>query len=213
MRQGEKPDLAMNARSPSSITRREAIQRVSALLGGTALVCGNAFLKFAVAGEPSARSGGESLFSEQDVLLLDEVAETILPETGTPGAKAAGVGPFIALFVTDCFAPDDRVSFHEGLNQLDAGCAERYGAGFLKVTPEQRLAYLNQLDQQQHEFMNDGEEGAPAPYFRTMKELVLFGYFTSEIGATQALRYVEAPGAYKPCIPYAPGDRAWAPHA
>jgi len=46
-----------------------------------------------------------------------------------------------------------------------------------------------------------------------MKELALLGYFTSEIGATQALQYVESPGRYDPCVPYKAGDRDWASHA
>jgi hypothetical protein len=46
-----------------------------------------------------------------------------------------------------------------------------------------------------------------------MKELALLGYFTSEIGMTQAQRYAETPGRYDPCVPYKPGDKAWAPHA
>jgi hypothetical protein len=54
---------------------------------------------------------------------------------------------------------------------------------------------------------------APAHYFRMMKELALLGYFTSEIGYTQAMRYVETPGRFDPCVPYAPGEQAWAPHA
>jgi hypothetical protein len=53
----------------------------------------------------------------------------------------------------------------------------------------------------------------PAHYFRMMKELALLGYFTSEIGCTQAQRYVETPGRFDPCVPYAPGEKAWAPHA
>ena len=56
-------------------------------------------------------------------------------------------------------------------------------------------------------------QGAPAHYFRLMKELTLFGYFTSEIGCTQAMRYRETPGRFDPCVPYTPGDPAWAPHA
>ena len=54
---------------------------------------------------------------------------------------------------------------------------------------------------------------APTHYFRMMKELTLLGYFTSEIGVTQALRYIEAPGRFDPCVPYTPGERIWAPHA
>ena len=52
----------------------------------------------------------------------------------------------------------------------------------------------------------------PAHYFRMMKELALLGYFTSEIGCKQAMRYVEAPGRFDACIPYAAGDPAWAQH-
>jgi hypothetical protein len=56
-------------------------------------------------------------------------------------------------------------------------------------------------------------EDAPAHYFRMMKELALLGYFTSEIGYTQAMRYRETPGRYDPDVPHAPGDKSWAPHA
>jgi hypothetical protein len=43
-----------------------------------------------------------------------------------------------------------------------------------------------------------------------MKQLTMLGYFTSEVGSTQALRYVPVPGKYEGCIPYKKGDRAWA---
>ena len=46
-----------------------------------------------------------------------------------------------------------------------------------------------------------------------MKELALLGYFTSEIGYTQAQRYEETPGQWIPCAPYTKGEPAWAPHA
>jgi hypothetical protein len=42
-----------------------------------------------------------------------------------------------------------------------------------------------------------------------MKELTVLGYFTSEIGASQALRYVEVPGSFNGNVPYKKGDRAW----
>jgi hypothetical protein len=53
----------------------------------------------------------------------------------------------------------------------------------------------------------------PPHYFRMMKELALLGYFTSEIGYKQVMRYVESPGRFDPCVPYTPGEPAWAPHA
>jgi hypothetical protein len=56
-------------------------------------------------------------------------------------------------------------------------------------------------------------EEPPNRYFRMMKELSLLGYFTSEIGCTQAQVYEETPGRYDPCLPYTPGQKAWASHA
>ena len=89
----------------------------------------------------------------------------------------------------------------------------------MAATPAQRLSLLEKLDAEQFEYMREMERDSsreadtPPHYFRMLKELTLLGYFTSEIGYTQAMRYVEAPGRFDPCVPYAPGDRAWAPHA
>jgi hypothetical protein len=43
-----------------------------------------------------------------------------------------------------------------------------------------------------------------------MYELTCLGYYTSEIGATKALKYVHIPGKYEACIPLQPGQKAWA---
>jgi hypothetical protein len=56
-------------------------------------------------------------------------------------------------------------------------------------------------------------EDEPPHYFRMMKELALLGYFTSEIGYTRAMRYIESPGRFDPDVPVGPGDRSWAPHS
>ena len=79
--------------------------------------------------------------------------------------------------------------------------------------PEKRLALLERLDREQHEYMDSRADGGPTHYFRMLKELTLLGYFTSEIGYTQAMRYAETPGRYDPCAPYADGEKAWAEHA
>ncbi|MFN9666692.1 MAG: gluconate 2-dehydrogenase subunit 3 family protein, partial [Bacteroidota bacterium] len=76
--------------------------------------------------------------------------------------------------------------------------------------PEQRHELLVALDKEQKAYQEKKKSEEPAHYFRMMKELTLWGYFTSEIGATQALRYVAVPGKYEGCIPYKKGDKAWA---
>jgi hypothetical protein len=188
--------------------RREAIQRVTALLGGVALA-GNSGLLSAIerAHLRAARRHPEvGAFTAQDVALLDEIADTILPDTKTPGAKAAHVGAFMVVMVTDTYEEREQGIFRDGLKSLNDG-------GFMTATPAQRLARLEQLDREQKAYMDARQRGAPAHYFRLMKELTLLGYFTSEIGVTQAQRYEEAPGRFEPCVPYTPGETAWAGHA
>ena len=188
--------------------RREAIKRVTALLGGVALA-GNSGLLTAVE-QAHARAAGSRTpvggFTAQDIALLDEVAETILPETKTPGAKAAHAGPFMALMVTDTYEDRDQTIFRDGLRQLNE-------AAFMQAAPATRLALLERLDREQKAYMDARAEGAPRHYFRLMKELALLGYFTSEIGYTKAMRYAETPGRFDPCVPYTPGETTWASHA
>lgn len=195
--------------SPELITRREAILRVSALFGGVALVGQGAML----AGCSDPEAPVKSSFSADEIAFLDEVAETILPETSTPGARAAGVGPFIALMVVDTYKKGEQEVFRDGISTLDDECRAMHGAPFMSARPAQRLALLEKLDAEQMEYMQARDDDAPVHYFRMMKELALFGYFTSEIGCKQAMRYVETPGRFEPCVPYAPGEKAWADHA
>ena len=191
----------------NTIDRREAIRRVTALLGGVALAGGGTLfsaVERAHARAATVRQVGT--FTAQDIALLDEVADTILPETKTPGAKAAHTGAFMALMVTDTYDERQQGIFRDGMQRLN-------DAAFMAATPAQRLAKLEQLDREQKTYMDTRAQGAPAHYFRQMKELALLGYFTSEIGCTQAMRYRETPGRFDPCVPYTPGETQWAGHA
>ena len=218
----------MKQQPASAITRRDMIQRVTAMLGGAALIGGDDLLAFTFddASMRDAMTQGTGAFSAAEVALLDEIAETILPETSTPGAKAAKTGAFMALMVTSAYSERDRGVFRDGMSRLDDACKASTGAGFMAATPAQRLTLLEVLDREQKTAMEERGNGrrsrapaaapapdAPAHYFRMMKELALLGYFTSEIGYTRAMRYIEAPGRYEPCVPHKPGDKSWASHA
>ena len=198
------------------ITRREALQHVAALLGGAALSGGDQLLAFSFDADALAQATakGVGAFSAADVALLDEIAETILPETSTPGAKTARTGAFMALSVTDVYTTENQSIFRDGLRKVDAACASAHGTAFMAATPAQRLTVLQALDREQKAAMEARQkDDEPRHFFRLMKELALLGYFTSEIGCTKVLRYVESPGRFDPCAPHKPGDRAWAGHA
>jgi Gluconate 2-dehydrogenase subunit 3 len=199
------------------LNRREAIRRVSALLGGVAFAGGSGLLAaIEKAGSVPGATPGE--FTVEQIAFLDEIAETILPATQTAGAKAAKTGAFMALMVTDAYGPAEQKIFREGMRSVETAMQRAGNVSFMNSTPQQRLAVLTALDLEQKRAMDareaaDRGEKRPAHFFRMMKELALLGYFTSEIGCTQVLRYVESPGRFDPCIPYTPGEPAWASHA
>ncbi|HEX6630007.1 MAG TPA: gluconate 2-dehydrogenase subunit 3 family protein [Gemmatimonadaceae bacterium] len=153
-----------------TIDRREAIRRVSALLGGVAFVGGGGLLTACermrsapadsvAAAADSIAAAGTGQFTPADIALLDEIADTILPETKTPGAKAARTGPFMAVMVTDSYHADDQKVFMAGLRTLDEECRKATGTSFMEATPQQRLALLERLDREQKAHM-DAREAA-----------------------------------------------------
>lgn len=180
--------------------RKEAIQYVSLLLGGT-LIGANSFLT-------GCKTSDKQVVSNDDIAYLDEIAETILPETKTPGAKAAKVGSFMILMINDCYDEKEQTIFKEGMKKIIDQSKAKFGKSFMEITPQQRHEVLVQIDNEQKQYMKNKKEEEPVHYFRMMKELTLLGYFTSKPGCTQAKRYMPVPGKYIGCVPYAKGEKA-----
>lgn len=198
---------------PAQPTRREVIKNALLLSGYTSLIGTGALAAGCSTTLNRSQAATSTAFSADEIQWLDEVAETILPETDTPGAKAAKVGAFIAIMVTDTYSPREQALFHAGTKELEAQCYAAYGTGFMAAGASERQTLLERLDQEQITYTLNKPADAPPHYFHTIKQLTAFGYFTSEIGYTQALRYVESPGRFDPCVEYTPGERAWARHA
>jgi hypothetical protein len=179
--------------------RKEAIRYISILLGGT-LVGAEAFLS-------GCRSADKATFSKDDILYLNEIADTILPETSSPGAKAANVGAFMTIMIDDCYSNEEKIIFRNGMKQIDIEASKEYGRSFVKLSKEERHSLLIKLDKEQKEYTSKKKEDDPAHYFRMMKELTLLGYFSSEEGCTKARRYLPVPGSYVGCVDYKKGDK------
>jgi len=189
--------------------RRELLKMVAMLTGGM-VIGGEVFLSSCNNTDTTAKTATSGAFSNDDIAFLDEVAETILPKTSTPGAKDAQVGAFMTVMVNDCYPEADQKIFHEGMKKLDDASNKLNNASFIKSTTEQRHALLVNLDKEAKEYQKTKKADDPNHYFSMMKQLTLLGFFTSKPGATQALRYVAVPGKYEGCVPYKKGDRAWA---
>lgn len=189
----------------SNISRREAIRKAALFIGGSILLP-----DIVKAWESPSIVNTAAAFNETQTKVIAEIAELIIPTTDTPGAISAGVPAFIEKMVADCYSKEIRDKFYR---DLDAFSTE---TGFLQLSKDKKIYALKKLEAKAKEERNSIKripattQLQPAPLFDTLKDLTVTGYFTSEIGCTQALRYEAVPGRYDGDVPYKKGDKAWA---
>ena len=197
------------------IDRREALRRTALLLGG-------ALSAPAIAGILSGCSDWRAespgwkprAFSAPQGEMIATIVEHIIPATDTPGAREVGAHRFVDVMMAEYYAAPDRQRFAAGLADLDARAERAHGRPFLRCSGAEQAGLLTILDAESFAPRLTAEaaagEAQPTPWFRTLKELTLLGYYTSEPGATKELRYEPVPGRYEGCIPLARAARSWA---
>lgn len=177
------------------MNRREAIKTTSVFLGGVFVVSSG----FLTACEPGSDTSTGKVLNAQDEALIEDIADTLLPTTpGSPGAKAARVGPTINLLLTECYEADEQKRVVAGLKQF----RDTVGDHFASMSQQNRENWVRRV-------ANEAKTAGDKHYFGLVRELSLRAYFTSEIGMTKALRYVMTPGRWVGCVEMTPGQPAW----
>ncbi len=130
-------------------------------------------------------------FSLDEVNMINEIGEIIIPITDTPGAKAARVGEFIAVVVQDCFSDKEKKELNATLGDINSVCSGSFGNDFLKCKENERLKLVSKME--------EGHEG-----YKALKNLIVSAYLSSEIGMTQYFDYHPVPGKYDGCTTVTP---------
>ncbi|SMO81671.1 gluconate 2-dehydrogenase subunit 3 family protein [Paracoccus laeviglucosivorans] len=190
--------------------RRDFLTMIAAVTG-TAMIGGRA-----MAYDPT--TAGTNAFSAEDTAFLDEVAEVIIPKTDTPGAKDAAVGAFMTVYVSDCYTAQDQQGFRTAMENLKSA-ATAQGKDFMQMSADERTTLLDGIAREARTASAEGAAKAKAEgraaknadlhWFTPLHQLVLFGFFTSEVGSNEVLRYEAVPGEYIGDLAYN-GEPAWA---
>ena len=229
------------------ITRRAALARVAYLLVGS--LSAHTIAGVLAGCDRRAPETAARVLTADQKELVATMAEIILPETDTPGARSVGVHDFVDAMMAGYYPPEERTRFLAGLARVDQRSQAAFGRPFLRTSEEQQLQLVRALNRQmlrdpaaqqtspveepvlretQTETGRGDPEGTQAAsaavmldrdwdpedvgrqsFFRTLKELVLVGYYTSEPGATQELR-MNPMGSWRGDIPLAEAGQAWA---
>lgn len=235
---------------PDAIDRREALRRAAVLLGG-AISAPTLAGVLAGCERPARTAAGwkPTTLTEAQAEMVATIGEHILPETDTPGARAARVQEFIDVMLSDYYPKEERDRFVTGLQRAEARGQRAFGKPFLELSSDQQLQLVKALNRQafndpaarqtspsQEPVLqetevetgrSDEDDTRPASgavmldekwdpedvgreaFFRILKELVVVGYYTSEVGATQELR-MNPMGSWRGDVPYSNSSQAWA---
>jgi len=134
-------------------------------------------------------TGQPVYLTEEQFDTIWQMAELILPETDSPGAHEAGVAPFIDQLFGRYFEEEEKTSSESGLQSFLSNCMDQYGKSFVDLDKEKQIEYLSILDKDKN----------PDSFFKSMKQIILWVYFTSEIGM-KSMNYLPVPGRYNGCI-------------
>jgi hypothetical protein len=180
------------------MNRRQLIKQMAAAL--TALSTSTAFAD-AVANFDSEHQTVNLQASQ--LALLARMVDVIIPATDTPGASTAGVHTFIAYMLQNYYDQEANQLFRQGLRALDESSQQHFKASLRSIDGGQMLQLFTVLERQR-------KISAERDFVVWLKELTVMGYYTSEIGATEELRFLAIPGSYSACIDFAEVGRTWA---
>jgi len=148
-------------------------------------------------------TASHAVFNDAQRALVTAISDRILPATDTPGAVAAGVLAFIEMMQADWYSPGDRMDFLAGLAALDDFALKEDGKLFAALAVEQQDKVLTTA-------MHGMMPGLASGFFNHCRQLVMLGYYTSEIGCKQERVYLPVPGRYDGAYPYAQVGRIFA---
>ena len=189
------------------MNRRKAISNILLLTGGATLTVSS--------------YKGYQWFKKPDLdflvtqkLLIEFLAETIIPKTDTPGAKEAGVAEIIIVLLRDSTSRPSQNKFIEGLKELINYSSSQYNKNYVDCTSEEQYNILRYFQKNGKPFKGIigkvRNKFLGKSFYSTLVEYTTFGYCSSEIGATQGLSYVLIPGKYNGCVPLEKNQRTWA---
>ena len=189
------------ADNPTLLTRRNAIKHAVALLGGTLTVAQLGLLTESMAA--MTEDSAPRFLSEEQFLMLLRIADLIIPETDTPGALGANVHHFVDLMLAEWASPERQARYVAGLDDIDKRARESGATGFSASSVTQQAELLRTLDKEAF------ADRSANTFFGELKKMVLFAYYSSEVGATVELGYQRIPVDYLPCVAMEDIGRAW----
>ncbi len=174
--------------------RREVLRNTSIFLGAVSMGLVTTRLTSCKIDKDSSYK--PMFLSVDEFNLLDEISETILPKTDTPGAKDAKVSAYLDSYAKLFLEPDEQQEYKNALGMFDATAVKLFEKGFVKLEEANKAKVLQSM-------IDNPATGdqSPSSVFYSLRDAINKAYFTSELVAAEVLDYDPIPGNYDGDIP------------
>jgi hypothetical protein len=188
--------------------RREALKTTTLFLGYTLTASTTAAILNGCKADTSTTGYAPKFFSEDEMTLMAEVCESILPKTDTPGAKDALCHRWIDEKVKTFSEAAEQKVIQKGLTKFDEVAKSKYSKSFVALSPNEKEAVLGVLFEESKK--HDNKDGKEPHIFTYLRENTISGYFTSEVGAKGGLgNFKPVPGPYQGCVDIKDVGKVW----
>lgn len=186
-----------------NIDRRTFLKTLTKVIGASAgaSVLTLTSLNTALAYERSNTLSAGKLFSLEQMKTLASICQITIPKTDTPGAADLDCHGFIEHQLLHVFDKPEQVKTVSLVIEVDATAQRKMSKRFIELSSAQQQQCLLQME------TGNWANHETIQQLKQLKSLIVFGYFTSEIGATQVLVYQPVPGGYKGSIPLTPDTK------
>lgn len=189
-------------------SKRQFLKGLSALLGASVVGQFASNNSLAAAFSYQSQNDGTinagNVFSLEQMKTLKEVCNVVLPQTDTPSAAQLDVHGFLDHQLKVCHSIDEQKSARQVINKIEQQSLVHYSIPYYQLSFTQQTTLLVALEQQKMGFTESDKQ-----QFKALKALMVFGYFTTEVGATQVLNYQAVPGGFKGSVDYSSLKKSW----
>ena len=188
--------------------KRQFLRGLTALMGTAAVspfISGDA-LAIAFSYQPRANNTvvAGNLFSLEHMKVLHDICAVVLPKTDTPSAAELDVHGFLDHQLSVCYDKEQQQQALDIVEKVNSQSKGHFTKEFIALSDSEQKNILVALEAEQLGFSTQDKQA-----FKTLKSLLVFGFFTTEIGATQALNYQAVPGGFKGSVSYSSLKKSW----
>ena len=195
------------------MNRRSALKKASVLAGSAVAI--PSFFSLLQSCKSENRLGWQPLFfTETEAKTIAAILDMILPRTDTPGALDVKSDIFIDKVIAKTYIEEAQAKMRSEIAAFNSECEKSFGNTFAELNPSDKEKVLQAAEANSGKF-SPGVWGTPVGkqetigFYRSIKSMAIWAYFTSEEIGKNVLAYDPIPGTYEPCMPLSEGQNRW----